>query len=98
LFPSYDPITKELSFQYFFRTEPFASSLEKNPPQTLGCARARINLDDPFTITIQYTNERGAGGDITLTRQKLSKRAKRKNVLSDVASSIAQPESAQYRG
>jgi hypothetical protein len=81
LFPSYDPITKELCFQYFFRTEPFANSLEKNPPQTLGCARAWINLDNPSKITIQYTNERGAGGDISLTRKKRSQRAQLKNAL-----------------
>ena len=66
--PSFDPITKRLVLRYFFKTEPRAKVLVRNPPQRLGCACAIVESEMPDKMTIAYTNERGPGGDITLYR------------------------------
>jgi hypothetical protein len=65
---SYDPTTYELQFCYFFETSPTAELSAANPPQKLGSAVARISLDQPDNLSITYTNERGAGGDVILER------------------------------
>lgn len=65
---SYDPVTHELQFRYLFATVPTADSRAANPLQLLGSAVARISLDRPDSMTITYTNERGAGGDVILKR------------------------------
>ncbi|MGC9953450.1 MAG: hypothetical protein ABSD21_04125 [Rhizomicrobium sp.] len=64
--PFYDHSANELQFRYFFETQPTAASNQENPPQQLGSAMARIDLRNPNNITIKYTNERGAGGDIVV--------------------------------
>ena len=64
----FDPITEELTFRYFYETEPRASSVMNNPPQRLGSAIALFRLADPKTLKIRYTNERGLGGEIDLKR------------------------------
>jgi hypothetical protein len=66
--PTYDATTHEIEFRYFFETSPTAESTATNPPQKLGSAIARVALGQPDTMTITYTNERGAGGDIVLER------------------------------
>src|SRR5712691_4336304 len=38
--PSYDPITRELRFKYFYETEPTAAASKANPSQRLGSAVA----------------------------------------------------------
>jgi hypothetical protein len=67
--PTYDPAGRTLQFRYFFETVPMAASVAANPPQQLGCALAYISLEDPNRMTIRYTNERGLGGDILLSRR-----------------------------
>ena len=76
--PSYDPTTHELQFRYFFETSPTAESSPINPPQKLGSAIARVSLDHPDTLSITYTNERGAGGDIVLERVTSTIRARKR--------------------
>ncbi|MEA2919064.1 MAG: SMODS-associating beta-strand rich effector domain [Bradyrhizobium sp.] len=66
--PTYDVTTHEIQFRYFFETSPTAESTETNPPQKLGSAIACVSLDRPDCMTITYTNERSAGGDIVLER------------------------------
>ena len=66
--PHFDPLTNELRIQYFFETTPCAACANASPPQKFGSAEACIDLKNPSKITIRYTNERGAGGEITLTR------------------------------
>jgi hypothetical protein len=66
--PTYDATTHEIQFRYFFETSPTVESTATNPPQKLGSAIARISLDRPGNMTITYTNERSAGGDIVLER------------------------------
>jgi hypothetical protein len=66
--PTYDPASRSLQFRYFFETTPTAASAVANPPQQLGSALAHIKLDDANHMTIRYTNERGLGGDIALSR------------------------------
>jgi hypothetical protein len=60
--PSYDPVTRELRFRYFYQTEPTAASNDTNPPQQLGSALACVQLDKPDRMRIRYTNERGRRG------------------------------------
>ncbi len=67
--PTYDPASRSLQFRYFFETTPTAESAASNPPQQLGCALVHIRLDAANRMTIRYTNERGLGGDIALTRR-----------------------------
>jgi SMODS-associating 2TM, beta-strand rich effector domain len=67
---SFDPLSKVLRFRYFFETEPIAAAAATNPPQRFGSAIARFRLDDPHNLSITYTNERGRGGDISLTRSR----------------------------
>jgi hypothetical protein len=67
--PTYDPITRELRFRYFYETEPTTASNDANPPQQLGSASASVQLNDPDHMRIRYTNERSPGGDIELRRQ-----------------------------
>lgn len=68
--PRYNALTRELEIKYFYETFPTAAHSANNPPQQHGCATARINMASPDTMTIRYTNERGQGGDITLSRSK----------------------------
>jgi hypothetical protein len=68
--PSYDPITRELRFRYFYETEPTAAANDTNPPQRLGSGLACVKLDMPDRMTIRYTNERSPGGDIELRRRR----------------------------
>jgi hypothetical protein len=68
--PSYDPVTRELRFRYFYETEPTAASNDANPPQQLGSALACVQLDKPDRMRIRYTNERSPGGDIELRRRR----------------------------
>jgi hypothetical protein len=68
--PSYDTITRELRFLYFYETEPTAASNHANPPQQLGSALACVQLDKPDRIRIRYTNERSPGGDVELRRRR----------------------------
>jgi hypothetical protein len=82
--PSYDPTTHELQFRYFFETSPTAESSATNPPQKLGTAMARISLNQPDNLSIIYTNERGAGGDIILKRTARISAHKRKRHLASV--------------
>lgn len=77
--PSYDPVTRELRFRYFYQTEPTAASNDANPPQQLGSALACVQLDKPDRMRVRYTNERGPGGDIELRRQR-NKEANRVSV------------------
>jgi hypothetical protein len=83
--PKYDRSTKQMRFQYFFQTEPFAKSAAHNPPQLLGCAAARVNLANPAEILVRYTNERGNGGDITLSRLKRTRRTNRRAVFKELS-------------
>ncbi|MGE0093757.1 MAG: hypothetical protein AB7M05_20335 [Alphaproteobacteria bacterium] len=57
----------DLEILYMYQTEPRSHVSGQNPPQNLGCAKARVDLDQPDTIHINYSNERGRG-DITLRR------------------------------
>jgi hypothetical protein len=66
--PSYDPITGELRFRYFFETEPTAAANVDNPPQRLGSAIATVQTNQPDSISIRYANERSPGGDIEIRR------------------------------
>ena len=66
--PSFDPVTNELQFRYFFETTPTAASSTRNPPQKMGSAIARVDLAKPNCMIVTYTNERGMGGDIVLQR------------------------------
>jgi hypothetical protein len=74
--PSYDPITRELRFRYFYETEPTAASNDANPPQQLGSALACVQLDKPDRMRIRYTNERSPGGDIELRRRRKKEAAR----------------------
>jgi hypothetical protein len=69
-FPTYDPVLEVLQVHYFYKTEPTARASADNPPQRLGCGVARIELEHPTRMSITYTNERGAGGEIQLERQR----------------------------
>ncbi len=68
--PSFDLNTNEIRFRYFYETEPTAAASGDNPPQQLGSAVARVNLDHPDRMTITYANERGSRGDIELDRRR----------------------------
>jgi SMODS-associating 2TM, beta-strand rich effector domain len=68
--PTFDAVARTLNFRYFFETEPTALSTATNPPQRLGAAVARFRLGEPNHLSIIYTNERGPGGDISLTRNR----------------------------
>jgi hypothetical protein len=76
--PIFDAATNELQFRYFFETVPMAASSADNPPQKIGSAIARVDLDEPDHMSITYSNERGRGGDIVLKRVKLSARIRRR--------------------
>lgn len=76
--PSFDVQNQELIFRYFYTTEPLNAQVASNPPQRIGAAIAKVDLADPNAISINYTNERGTGGDILLTRtrrKRLQRRA-----------------------
>lgn len=68
--PSYDPLTRKLTVRYFFETRPTMAQADVNPPQRQGSAVAEICYDRPDEMKITYTNERGRGGDIVLTRYR----------------------------
>ncbi len=71
-YPVYDSLNQELQIYYFYKTNPTIESSRENPPQNMGSAIATIKSSEPDSIKIQYTNERGRGGDIILTRKKIS--------------------------
>jgi len=72
--PTFDQNSRSLQFRYFFETTPTAATAVANPPQQLGSALAHLRLDEPNRIAIRYTNERGLGGDIILTRRPRRRR------------------------
>jgi SMODS-associating 2TM, beta-strand rich effector domain len=77
--PIFDAAARELQFHYFFETVPTAASSTANPPQKMGSALARVELDKPDRMSITYTNERGVGGDIVLNRMQSPTRVRRRD-------------------
>ncbi|MCI5050490.1 MAG: hypothetical protein MRY32_09230 [Rickettsiales bacterium] len=66
--PIYDSKNRELTIKYFYTTDPKQEHSSENPPQN-GCAFLKIPVDDPDSLTIKYTNDRGLGGDIYMTKR-----------------------------
>jgi hypothetical protein len=70
--PSFNPLTRKMTIRYFYETKTTVAEAQKNPPQRNGSAIAEINFNEPDKMTISYTNERGRGGDIVLSRKNRS--------------------------